>query len=361
MAARDIISEETYDVRGIAYGASPHWRADSRVRDPRLSVNREDEGAMSDIRTEQVSFTSQGVRCAAELFLPSAADDGVRRPGVVIAHGFSGTKDALVPTAQFFASAGYVALTFDYRCWGESDGEPRHQIFPLWEAEDYRNAISYLQERREVQGDRIAIWGTSYSGGLVIWVGAHDRRARAVISQVPVVDGWRWMRALRTAEEWEELRDRLEADRHRRYAGEPGELVPVNGHGEFCAMPIDSALAAAGRAARGGAPALHIPLESVEKVIEFRPVSVIDKIAPRPLLVIATRGFDTMHPVEQILEAFDAGLEPKRFVGLDYDQVGLYSEPGLSESLEVAVSFLNEHLPIDGTRGGRVRRTGAPG
>lgn len=314
---------------------------------------------MAEISAEHVSFTSQGVKCAADIFLPDEVAVGTRRPGIVIGHGFSGTKDGLVPVAKFFAAAGYVSMTFDYRCWGESDGEPRNQIFPLWEAEDYRNAISYLEQRPEVQADRIAIWGTSYSGGLVIWVGAHDRRARAVISQVPVVDGWRWMRSLRTYEEWVDLRDRLDADRQRRYAGEMSELVPVNGHGIFCAMPIDSVMAAGMRAANGGAPTLRIPLESVEKVIEFRPISVIDKIAPRPLLVIGTRGFDTMHPIEQILEAFDAAHEPKRFAGLDYDQVGLYGDPGQTEALELVLSFLGEHLPLQGTHGGRVLRTGA--
>jgi len=133
----------------------------------------------------EVFFKSGGLRCAADLYLPDDVRTGAKRPGLVIGHGFSVVKEALVDHGRAFASAGFVTLAIDYRTFGRSEGEPRASLFPMNEAEDYRNGISYLESRPEVDGDRIGIWGTSFSGGLVMFVGAMDRRVKAVVSQVP--------------------------------------------------------------------------------------------------------------------------------------------------------------------------------
>ena len=123
-------------------------------------------------------------------------------------HGFSFVKEALVDDAGCLQRAGYVVLTVDYRTFGESEGEPRGQLFLLNESEDYRNALSYLETRDEVDPARIGIWGTSFGGAIVIYTGAIDRRAKAVVAQVPVVNGRRWMSALRTSDLWLELLDK---------------------------------------------------------------------------------------------------------------------------------------------------------
>ena len=63
--------------------------------------------------------------------------------------------------------------------------EPRNQIFALEMVEDYRNALTWLSQRPEVDSNRIGIWGTSYSGGLCLYVGTHDKRVKAVVAEVP--------------------------------------------------------------------------------------------------------------------------------------------------------------------------------
>src|SRR5436853_1095924 len=136
----------------------------------------------------EVFFPSGGLRCAADLYLPEGARAGAKLPGLVIGHGFSVVKEALVEHGRWFARAGFATLAIDYRTFGRSEGEPRAQLFPMREAEDYRNAISFLRACPEVDPERIGIWGTSFAGGLVLFVGAVDRRVKAVVSQVPVVE-----------------------------------------------------------------------------------------------------------------------------------------------------------------------------
>ncbi|KXO89528.1 alpha/beta hydrolase [Tsukamurella pseudospumae] len=142
--------------------------------------------------TTEVSFTSHGVRCAAwhvRSASEALARDG-RRPVVVLAHGFGGTRDTgLLVFARAFADAGIDALVFDYRTFGDSDGEPRQQVSYRMQREDYRAAVDAARRLPGVDPERIALWGTSYSGGHVIDVAAGDPRIAAVVGLVPATDG----------------------------------------------------------------------------------------------------------------------------------------------------------------------------
>src|SRR3712207_4707498 len=131
-----------------------------------------------------VTFPSKGLNCAGWLYVPDDLEEGGRRPTVVMAHGFSAVKEMyLTHFAEQFMGAGFVVLLFDYRYLGDSEGEPRGQLFPWEQIEDYRNAITFARQQSEVNDDRIGIWGTSYSGAHVLVVGALDRRVKCVVSQ----------------------------------------------------------------------------------------------------------------------------------------------------------------------------------
>lgn len=141
-----------------------------------------------------LEFESHGERCAAWHY-PGEGDrferDG-RRPCVVLAHGVGGTRDSgLEPFAEAFADAGLDALLFDYRNFGASSGEPRQLGWPPRHREDYAAAVGCARDLDGVDPERIVLWGTSWSGGHVIYVAAADPRIAAVISQTPDLDGRR--------------------------------------------------------------------------------------------------------------------------------------------------------------------------
>jgi dienelactone hydrolase len=136
---------------------------------------------------EEVSFESGGARCAAWLYRPEG--DGPQ-PCVLLAHGFGGTRKArLWAFAERFRDAGLAALVFDYRCFGDSEGEPRQLISIAKQHEDWRAAIAYARGLDGIDPDRIALWGTSFSGGHVVALAAEDQRVAAVVSQTPFADG----------------------------------------------------------------------------------------------------------------------------------------------------------------------------
>ncbi len=147
---------------------------------------------MADLESMDVSFTSHGVRCSA-WHVRATSDDlshGGLRPCVVIAHGFGGTRDtALMDFAEGFAAAGIDSFVFDYRTFGASEGTPRQVVSYQMQRQDYRAAIEAARRMRGVDPERIAVWGTSYSGGHVLAVAAEDPRIAAVVSLVPAPDG----------------------------------------------------------------------------------------------------------------------------------------------------------------------------
>lgn len=117
------------------------------------------------------------------------AEGTQRRPCVVMAHGFCGTRDAgLVGFGERFAKAGIDTLCFDYRGFGASGGEPRQVIDFAAQHQDYHAAIEAAQRLDHV--DSVAIWGTSLSGGHVFAVAAQRDDLLAAISLTPIVDGW---------------------------------------------------------------------------------------------------------------------------------------------------------------------------
>ncbi|AXT84913.1 alpha/beta hydrolase [Aeromicrobium sp. A1-2] len=141
---------------------------------------------------QQVTFLSDGARCAATHVVGSGTaflgDRG--RPCVVMAHGFGGTRDTgLDDYVEGFAAAGLDVFVFDYRGFGDSDGSPRQRVSYRDQRDDYRAAIAAARDISGVDPERIVLWGTSYSGGHVVPVAAHDPRVAAVLSLTPAMDG----------------------------------------------------------------------------------------------------------------------------------------------------------------------------
>jgi hypothetical protein len=142
----------------------------------------------------EVSFASHGELCSAWYLRGEGGEfaGANGRPCVVMAHGVGGTRDsALLPFAKAFASAGLDVVLFDYRCFGASSGEPRQLGTPPRHRDDYRAAVDFARGLDGIDPERIVLWGTSWSGGHVVYVAADDPRIAAVISQTPDLDGLR--------------------------------------------------------------------------------------------------------------------------------------------------------------------------
>ena len=140
------------------------------------------------MNTQQLTFISLGTRCAGTLQRP----EGSRKaPVIIMAQGFGMIKDAGLPAfAERFVAAGYAVFSFDYRGFGESEGQPRHWVSPKRHLQDWQAALNFVQSLTEVDTQNIILWGYSFSGGHAIQTAANNNElVKAVILQAPHVDG----------------------------------------------------------------------------------------------------------------------------------------------------------------------------
>lgn len=135
--------------------------------------------------TRSLAFDVDGETCRGTLYLPSGDDDDP--PAIVMAPGLGAERGFGYPAiAERFADAGYAALCFDYRGFGDSDGDSQ-LVHPGRQRADYAGALDRLSRVDAVGRDRV-IWGASLSAGHVLTLAAERRDVDAAIAVTPVLD-----------------------------------------------------------------------------------------------------------------------------------------------------------------------------
>jgi fermentation-respiration switch protein FrsA (DUF1100 family) len=292
-----------------------------------------------------IEFDAEGVLLRGWLY-PGEGVSGAA-PTIVMAHGFSAVKEMYLDSfAEAFASAGLNALVFDNRNFGASEGEPRQEIDPWAQVRDYRHAITYAATLPETDGNRIGIWGSSYSGGHVLVVAAIDRRVKAVVSQVPLISGHDNVRALVRADFIAIFREQFDADRLARFQGQAPAMVPVVAEDPLApsALPTADSWSWFTDTGKNRAPSWknEVTLRSVEMFTEYEPISYLPYISPTPLLMLPARG-DHLTPSELAIAAYSRAHEPKKLVILPGGHFDAYVKGFDAASIPARDWFL-EHL-----------------
>jgi len=293
---------------------------------------------------QDVSFPVEGgVDLSAWLFVPEHRTAPL--PAITMAHGFAGTKyHDIEPFAEAFAEAGFVVLLHDHRGFGDSGGTPRQDINPWQQIADWRRAISYLQARPEVDENRIGIWGTSFSGGHAIVLGATDRRLKVVVAQAPTVDGYATGQRRIAPEAVADLEARFAADEQAQLAGEPPatQLIVSNDPGRPAAYKAADAVNFYLRPVPDGVWENRLTLRSTRWARMYAPGEFIDRVSPTPLLMLVAER-DHIAVTDLALKAYEQALQPKRIVILE----GGHFDPYLAEfpnSSSEAVDWFRRHL-----------------
>ena len=295
---------------------------------------------------EDIEFGAEGVTLRGWFYRPKDASGEV--PCVVMAHGFSATKEMhLDDYAEVFSAAGLACVVYDNRGFGASDaapGKPRQEIDPWEQVRDYQHAITYAQSRPEVDAARIAVWGSSYSGAHSYVVGAIDRRVKAVCGQVPLISGRRNFESLVRMDFWQATWDMLAADRLARARGEAPAMLPVVHPDPMAqsALPTPDSYEFFS-AYEGTAWRNEVTLRSLELFQGYEPGEYLKRIAPTPLLMVVAPN-DRLTPGEWACEAFETAAQPKRLVLLPGGHFDAYTGPGFEISSGAARDWFVEHL-----------------
>lgn len=258
---------------------------------------------------KSVEFSSEGQTIAADIYLPEG--NTANAPAILLCHGFAGVKELLLPSfAEYFANSGYVAMTFDYRGFGGSGGEPG-RLVPALQIEDIKNAISFLAECPEVDPNRIALWGTSFGGANAIIVAAEDSRVKALSVQLTFADGENVITSAMSQEEKEKFLGTIERMKEKKAQTGKEMMVPI-----VKVLSDEQSKAFYNEyAEKYSALNIKIPFLTVAETLNHKPINSISKVNVPVLVVAATN--DSVNPVTESYALFEAANEPKELFELE--------------------------------------------
>jgi alpha-beta hydrolase superfamily lysophospholipase len=137
---------------------------------PRWAI---DESALG-ISHEEVRITSDGRELSA-WYVPST-----NGAAVLVSHGSGGSRARVMEEIRMLAKHGYGVLALDLAGNGESEGHSNGLGDNAQPAVDA--ALGYLTRRPDVDPQRIAGFGSSLGGEVLLEATARDQRLRAVVS-----------------------------------------------------------------------------------------------------------------------------------------------------------------------------------
>lgn len=286
---------------------------------------------------QRITFDSHGLRLSGVLHIPGNLAPGERRPACLVLHGFGSNKNskACISLAKLLQTWGYVAVRFDMRGCGESEG-PRAHIICLEQVEDTKSAVTYLMSRPEVDPTKIACAGHSFGAAVAVYTGGIDQRIAAVISSGGWGDGRTKFEVQHSKPgAWDRFTETLE--RGRALRAKTGESIKIS---RYDIVPIPEGM-------RGNlAPdsIMEFPLETVESMLAFRANDVVGKIAPRALLLLHA-STDSVTPTEQSIVLFQkAGMPTDLHLVANVDHFMFAENNALV--IELVRTWLNKYLSV---------------
>jgi dienelactone hydrolase len=259
-----------------------------------------------------------------------------------MAQGFGGIREAGLPAfAERFAKAGIAVLTFDYRHFGDSSGEPRQLVDTGRQHEDLQAAVEAARSREGIDPERIALWGWSNGGGHVVWAAGRDPRIAAVVAQTPHASGPATLRRLEPMRAARMTAAGLR-DRALSLVGRVHTMPIVGAPGETAAL--------AGNEAATRYPAMHpkgsemrneTPARIMLTYGAYSPLRDAKKVSC-PILVMVADGDEITPPGPAARIAEKApNAELLRFDGGHFD---IYSGKTFEWAVEAQTDFLRRHL-----------------
>ncbi|KAH8695378.1 alpha/beta superfamily hydrolase [Talaromyces proteolyticus] len=269
-------------------------------------------------------------------------------PCIIMSHGLAGIRHFLLPPfAERFHQAGFAVLVYDNRNWGDSDGEPRQESNPALQQTDYYDAFNFAVTLPGVDPERIVYWGTSFSGGNVIYAAAVDKRIKAAIVQAPAVSGE--TRSLA-------FKDRIPAlfqDRANIVAGKTRGRVPCvasdleaakTGTAPVLFPDLHAYQALNGIYESGGRWENWVTEQTQLHMLEFEAQAMIHRVTPTPLLMVVPGNDRTVRTSSQ-LEAFGKAREPKQLYVIDgVGHFDIYVGEAFEKNIAVQIEFLRKHV-----------------
>lgn len=132
---------------------------------------------------KKITFKSEGLTLVGNLYTPDNVAPGQQYPAIVVSGSWTTVKEQMAGLyAARLAEKGFITLAFDFRNFGESEGEPHFYENPQMKVVDIQNAVSYLSTLPEVENNRVGAFGVCAGAGYTLVAASQDERIKAVVT-----------------------------------------------------------------------------------------------------------------------------------------------------------------------------------
>jgi dienelactone hydrolase len=247
---------------------------------------------------QDIRFDSGETYCSAWLYLPVGVE---KPPIVVLGHGLGAVREMRLDAfSERFAAAGIATLAFTYRYFGDSGGRPRQLMSVKRQLADWDAALDFVKGCADVDGRRVAVWGSSFGGGHAITVASRHPELLAAISQCPFTDGLASAAALGVKGSLQ-VAPVLLRDFAAKLLGRPPVMVPIAAApGQPALMNAHDALAGyLALVPKGMVFVNHVAARVLPEIMAYRPGRSASKVKFPILFCVSTT--DTVTPPEQTI------------------------------------------------------------
>ena len=291
---------------------------------------------------KDISFDSHDSKVVGHLYMPE--DISEKSPGIIMCHGFAGVKEMLLPAyAERFASAGYIVLTFDYRGFGESEGDSG-RLDPKLQIEDIHSAINFFMSLDQVDSNRIGLWGTSYGGANAVVASSEannikSSNLKALCVQLTFANGNRVVSGNMSDEEKSKFEATLAKMQDRKDKTGKELLMPIV---KLLTDPQSKEFYI-NNAEKFEELNIRIPFLHIAETMKHIPENFVDKIN-MPIMIVGAEK-DGVNPIAETNFLFEKAKDPKELLivsGATHYEVysGDYFEEVITKELEFFASYL---------------------
>ena len=284
-----------------------------------------------------------GTALQGDLYLPD--EDAISSPTIIMSHGFSATRRMGLPWfASKFAEAGYVVYLYDHRGLGDSSGEPRGLVDPWIQTHDMWEIVDQVRQRPEVNPDRVALWGSSFSGGEAIVLGALHPDVKAVIANAPFAGlgdlaedpthAEQRFIAMRVAFSNDSL------DVGRRLIGPMAVVLDEGIDAAILPQPESSAWFLEHGPSNGWQNNATMAMTTTPP---FDPAACSPELGGTALLMVVATD-DDVAPTAVALDTYARASGPKQLRMIQGDHFVAYEDPGRVVAFDAMVDFLDDYL-----------------
>ncbi len=230
-----------------------------------------------------------------------------KKPAIILCHGFCGIREILLPDfAEAFTQAGFSTITFDYRGFGDSDGE-RGRLLPSMQIDDILSVVNWARKQPDIDPEQIGLWGTSFGGCHVFGAAVQDQRIKCIVSQLAFADGEEIVTGQMDDKEKEAFLSTLDKMSEKQKNTGKEMFVGIT----KVLSDVESKSFFEENRALYPKMDIRIPFLTVRETVKYKPALNASQVTCPTLIVIAEK--DTVNPPKQGRALFDAvGAKEKR-------------------------------------------------